>query len=148
MGRTVKVIKEATFDCAHMLTGHSGLCSNLHGHTYKIQVEIEGSLLESGSSEGMVIDFSDLKRIINNVIGKFDHAYIYDDTCGGQAELDIAALLVKNNMRVVGLPFRVTAENMAHYFFDTFNDELGNYYANVSCIRLWETPTSFAEYRG
>ena len=148
MGRNIKVIKEATFDCAHMLTGHNGLCSNLHGHTYKIQVEIEGTLLESGSSEGMVIDFADLKKIINDIVGEFDHAYIYDDVNGGQAELGIAELLIKNDMRVIGLPFRVTAENMVRYFFDAFDNALDSYDSNVSCIRLWETPTSFAEYRG
>lgn len=150
MGIPVRVTKEVTFDCAHMLTGHASLCCNLHGHTYKIQVELEGDLCERGSDEGMVIDFADLKVLISEIVGRFDHAYIYNSVSGGSVETGIAKLLSDSDMRVVALPFRVTAENMVRYFFDGFKTELAarGHSATVSCIRLWETPTSFAEYKG
>lgn len=149
MGIPVRVTKEATFDCAHMLSGHASLCRNLHGHTYKIQVELVGNLCERGTDEGMVMDFANLKQMITNIVGRFDHAFIYN-MVGGTVELGIANLLVDNGMRVVALPFRPTAEHMSKYFFDAFSAELEacDYDAKVFSIKLWETPTSFAEYRG
>ena len=47
----MEVSKEFTFDCAHMLTGHDGLCKNLHGHTYKLIISLEGVLQDRGSSK-------------------------------------------------------------------------------------------------
>ena len=72
-----KTAKEFTFDMAHMLDGHDGKCQNLHGHTYILQVEISGSLKESGAKKGMVMDFSDLKNIVKtHILDKMDHAFI------------------------------------------------------------------------
>ena len=56
-----KVSKEFSFDMAHLLDGHDGKCQNLHGHTYKLQVEITGHLITHGAKKSMVMDFSDLK---------------------------------------------------------------------------------------
>ena len=63
-----KISKEFSFDMAHLLDGHDGKCQNLHGHTYKLQVEISGDLYESGAKKAMVIDFSDLKSIVKKTI--------------------------------------------------------------------------------
>ena len=53
----MRVTKIFDWHCSHRLTNHEGLCKNIHGHTYKLEVEIDGSLLSGGSSDGMVIDF-------------------------------------------------------------------------------------------
>ena len=80
-----KVSKEFSFDMAHLLDGHDGKCQNLHGHTYKLQVEVCGNLYASGAKQGMVIDFSDLKSIVKRaVLDPMDHAFIYDQTSGKQ----------------------------------------------------------------
>lgn len=142
-----RVTKEMTFDCAHLLSGHEGLCANLHGHTYKIQVELEGPLYEDGPERGMVVDFSNLKEWMRDIVGPFDHAFIYEPN-GGHVEQEIAAVLLRNKMRTVWLPYRPTAENMAKYFYHAFEKQVKFTSLRVSCIRLWETPTSFAEYRG
>ena len=56
--------------------GHKGLCKNLHGHTYKMEVKIEGDLIKYGSSNGMVIDFGDLKEILMQEIDEvYDHSF-------------------------------------------------------------------------
>ncbi len=61
-----------TFDSAHYLPNHPK-CGNVHGHTYKVEVEVEGEL-----KDGMVVDFEDLKTILREIVSKFDHRLIND----------------------------------------------------------------------
>ena len=68
------VSKEITFDAAHMLSGYDGKCRNLHGHTYRLVVEVRGEPDESG----MVLDFFELKKRMQETADRFDHAYLYD----------------------------------------------------------------------
>ncbi|QEH45287.1 6-carboxytetrahydropterin synthase QueD [Aggregatibacter actinomycetemcomitans] len=137
-----KVSKEFSFDMAHLLDGHDGKCQNLHGHTYKLQVEVRGDLYQEGAKQGMVIDFSDLKKIVNHaILEPMDHAFIYDQT--SERESKIASLLQQLDSKTFGVPFRTTAEQLAQFIFNQLK-----YQENlpVSAIRLWETPTSFCEY--
>ncbi|MBN6080937.1 6-carboxytetrahydropterin synthase QueD [Aggregatibacter actinomycetemcomitans] len=137
-----KVSKEFSFDMAHLLDGHDGKCQNLHGHTYKLQVEVRGNLYQEGAKQGMVIDFSDLKKTVNHaILEPMDHAFIYDQT--SERESKIAALLQQLDSKTFGVPFRTTAEQLAQFIFNQLK------YQNnlpVSAVRLWETPTSFCEY--
>lgn len=136
-----KIAKEFSFDMAHMLDGHDGKCQNLHGHTYKLQVEVCGELIERGAKSGMVIDFSDLKAIVKReILDQMDHAFIYDTT--SERECQVAQLLTDLNSKNYGIPMRTTAENMAKFMFE----KLQTAGLNVSLIRLWETPTSYCEY--
>lgn len=150
----VNVTKEFTFDCAHLLEGHAGLCQNVHGHTYKMQVivaSMDGELIDAGASEGMVVDFSHLKADVNDaIVGKIDHAFVCRTLTTLPLESKERAIgsTIKNlGMRVFEMPIRPTAENMVEYFMKVLNKELcakdRDYY--VVGIRLWETPTSFAE---
>ena len=145
----MKVTKEVTFDCAHMLSGHNGLCKNLHGHTYKLQVGIEGEKIESGSSADMIVDFKDLKAAINNtVMSRFDHATIISgDAYRGSAEEELLHFLNRHDLRHIVLPKRTTAEDMALYIKEVITNDLAATYSNISnvSIRLYETPTSFVE---
>ncbi|MBN6074700.1 6-carboxytetrahydropterin synthase QueD [Aggregatibacter actinomycetemcomitans] len=137
-----KVSKEFSFDMAHLLDGHDGKCQNLHGHTYKLQVEVRGDLYQEGAKQGMVIDFSDLKKTVNRaILEPMDHAFIYDQT--SERESKIAALLQQLDSKTFGVPFRTTAEQLAQFIFNQLK-----YQENlpVSAVRLWETPTSFCEY--
>jgi len=54
------ITKSVKFDAAHVLTNHGGLCKNLHGHTYRVDVSVRQA--ENDSSD-MVMDFKDVKRI-------------------------------------------------------------------------------------
>lgn len=136
-----KIAKEFSFDMAHMLDGHDGKCQNLHGHTYKLQVEVYGKLIENGAKSGMVIDFSDLKAIVKReILDQMDHAFIYDTT--SERECQVAQLLTDLKSKNYGIPMRTTAENMAKFMFE----KLQTAGLNVSLIRLWETPTSYCEY--
>ncbi|WP_439259060.1 6-carboxytetrahydropterin synthase QueD [Lonepinella sp. BR2930] len=136
-----KVSKEFSFDMAHILDGHDGKCQNLHGHTYKLQVEVSGDLVANGAKKGMVIDFTDVKTVVKKaILDPMDHAFIYDTT--SQRECKIANLLNELDSKTFGIPMRTTAEEMARFIFNRLKNELP-----ISAIRLWETPTSFCEYR-
>ena len=131
------VFKECRFDAAHILTHHSGQCKNLHGHTYRVIVEVRAS----SEDEDMVIDFKDLKHLIEErILSRFDHSFIYDETSESQRE--IAAVIKKYGMKSVALPFRSTAENLARYFFEALADKVA-----VAGVKVYETPDSCAEYR-
>ncbi len=133
------VTKTVKFDAAHILTNHQGLCKNLHGHTYRVDVSVAQA---DGAGGDMVIDFKDLKRIATEVVcDRFDHAFIYNTESPGECE--IAAVVGRNGMRVVPIPFRSTAENLARLFFG----ELKARIPGLAAVKVWETADSCAEYR-
>ena len=135
----ITVTKTVRFDAAHVLTNHQGLCKNLHGHTYRVDVSVAQ---EADDGRDMVIDFKDLKGIANEVIcDRFDHSFIYNTESAGERE--IAAVVEKNGMRTVAIPFRSTAENLAKMFFG----ELKARIADLSAVKVWETADSCAEFR-
>lgn len=125
-GVKIKITKSFKFDSAHYLENHKGKCSSIHGHTYHLDVtvsRIDGGLQNSGSDEGMVIDFSDLKDIVKtHVIEKMDHKLLNDV-----------------------FQFRTTAENIALYIFEVLTENLKPLNLKVLNIKLWETPDSCVE---
>lgn len=135
-----KVTKTVKFDAAHVLTNHQGLCKNLHGHTYRVDVTVVGD-----ESQDMVIDFKELKNLANDVIcSVFDHAFIYNTESVGERE--IAAVVEKNGMRTVPIPFRSTAENLAKYFYALLEPRI-TLPSRLDAVKVWETADSCAEYR-
>ena len=79
------VVKTFYFEGAHKLPFHGGLCKNLHGHSFKLEIGIRGHIKQAiaGNSDdselGMIIDFSKLISIVNEeVISKLDHTYLND----------------------------------------------------------------------
>ncbi|MFD1244045.1 6-carboxytetrahydropterin synthase QueD [Paralysiella testudinis] len=140
----MKIVKTFSFDLAHMLDGHDGKCRNLHGHTYKLEVEISGSLAQGGAKDGMVMDFADVKACVKHWVAEpFDHAFVYNRH--SERESRLAALLQNWQLKTVAMDKRTTAENMAQHMFCLLRQQGG---LNVSAIRLWETPTSYCEYTG
>lgn len=137
-----KTAKQFTFDMAHMLDGHDGKCQNLHGHTYILQVEVSGSLNETGAKKSMVVDFADLKDIVKtHILDKMDHAFIYDTT--SERESQVANLLNNLNSKTYGINTRTTAEEMTRHIFQILKTQAA---LPVSLVRLWETPSSYCEY--
>jgi len=135
----ITVTKTVRFDAAHVLTNHRGLCKNLHGHTYRVDVSVTQP--EDDVSD-MVIDFKDLKRIaVETVCDRFDHAFIYNTESAGERE--IAAVVEKNGMRTVAIPFRSTAENLAKLFYGDLKPRI----PGLSAVKVWETADSCAEHR-
>ncbi|MGG5794097.1 6-carboxytetrahydropterin synthase QueD [Bacillus cereus] len=127
--KRVMVSKEFTFDAAHHLHCYEGKCKNLHGHTYKVIFGISGYVNEIG----LAIDFGDIKEIWKNEIEIYlDHRYLNET-----------------------LPaMNTTAENMVVWIYEKMaealtKDNRANEYkgARVEFVRLFETPTSYAEVR-
>ncbi len=143
------VTKEFVWDSAHMLYGHGGLCKNVHGHTYKMHVELahNQSVITRGPSKGMVMDFKDLKELVKErLVDQLDHAFI---TSGqSKEEIILVEVMTELNMKVYDLGARPTAENMARIFAEKLNNDIQSNYDNIRVVSVtvWETPTSFAKY--
>ena len=135
----LSVTKTVKFDAAHILTNHQGLCKNLHGHTYRVDVTVSQV---AGDMSDMVIDFKDLKSIATQVIcDRFDHAFIYNTDSVGERE--IAEVVEKYGMRTVAIPFRSTAENLAKMFYQDLKVRI----PGLAAVKVWETAESCAERR-
>lgn len=141
--------KEFKWEMAHMLTGHEGLCKNVHGHSYKMQVTVsrESRTVLSGPSKGMVLDFSDLKRSIEKeLVDHLDHAFMIDGSADGLEKQLHQLLEGKSKLYVV--MYRPTAENMAQDFFAQISTILEEHFGNtvqLESVKVWETVTAFAE---
>jgi 6-pyruvoyltetrahydropterin/6-carboxytetrahydropterin synthase len=110
--------KDFTFDSAHFLTKYHGKCENLHGHTYKLRVTVEGPVGE----EGMVMDFKELKAVVKEkVLDRYDHQNLNDFFENPSAEL--VAMKIWEDL-VPELPVKLYE------------------------VILWETAESFVTYRG
>ncbi len=127
--KRVLVSKEFTFDAAHHLHCYEGKCKNLHGHTYTVVFGISGYVDEIG----LMMDFGDIKEIWKNDIEiHLDHRYLNET-----------------------LPaMNTTAENMVVWIYEKMKESLSKEEnqdrykgARVEFVRLFETPTSFAEAR-
>lgn len=115
----ISVTKIFTFDAAHCLPFHKGKCKEVHGHTYKLEVTVTGPMDENE----ILIDFSDLKSIVNEqIVDKYDHKMLND---------------------FFTYP---TAEHMVGIFASVLCCHFAEKEMDVIRIKLWETPTSFAEW--
>lgn len=145
--------KEFTWDMAHMLEGHLGLCKNVHGHTYKMHVTVqsrdeENDVIVTGPSFGMVCDFKDLKNIVmEHIVDPLDHAFMYNINSVDAVEKKIAYVLVEAGRKTVPVYYRPTAENMAKNFYEQLDKLFEEQPFKLVEVSLWETPTSFATYR-
>ena len=140
----ITITKEFSFEAAHALEGYDGPCRNIHGHSYKLAVTVTGSRLTDPSSpkKGMIMDFGDLKSIVNTtVIEPFDHALI----------LPRDTSLRINDNEETGFPklkivdYQPTSENLLLDFAAQIGHLLPQGIRLVK-IRLQETSTSFAEW--
>lgn len=146
----ITATKEFKWEMAHMLTGHKGLCQNIHGHSYKMQVTVSriSRTIQSGSSEGMVLDFSDLKNIVEDtLINRLDHAFMMNGNAAGLERELLHMLHGKVKIYVVG--YRPTAENMARDFYEVISKQLEDLDKTITLesVKIWETATAYAEYR-
>lgn len=154
------ITKEYIWDMSHMLAGHGGLCKNIHGHTYKMEVTVarkDGDVIDvrcdgaCSPAHGMVIDFKDLSNIVKELVVKpLDHAFMgWKDTCSAE-EQEIIDVLKRHGLKTYLVDYRPTAENMAKDFFIKIQNQLDalehNGNLEVVSVKIWETPTSYAVY--
>ncbi len=116
---TVKV--RSDFSGAHNLKGYKGRCEELHGHNWRIEVEVDSEELDA---TGMVIDFKELKNILDEIIGGMDHKYLNE--IGHFKEIN------------------PTSENIARYIFESISERKPD--LGLGRVIVWETDSSSATY--
>jgi len=142
MTRYAIITQEFTFEASHCLPGHRGKCKRPHGHSYRLQVSLRGPIIDAPgeSDDGMVMDFEDLKQIVNTTV--LEH--LPDSTPRGSAAQPIESGGMDHNDLNALTGIRTTAENLAHWIWDALvangvPDHL------LYRVRLWETPRGFVE---
>ena len=132
------VSKNFSLEMAHRLPSHGGLCKNIHGHSYKIRLTIEGDVSQD---KNMVIDYSDLTAIANTVFAKYDHSFLVE-----QNDTIMLNFLRQNDLRHVLLEKPSTAENLCQIFADELITKIKthNNIHNLK-IRVYETNNTYAE---
>ena len=123
----IRVTRRFEFAAAHYLPDHKGLCKNMHGHNYVLEVTVEGEI----GVGGMVVDFTDLKLQVRDVLANLDHKVVND---------------VMESYAMSGAP---TAENMIGWIWDeivkVFGDQVPSPKYWLYNLRLYETPNCWVE---
>ena len=138
----IRITKEFKFEMAHALYGYDGLCKNIHGHSYRMWVTVKGNVLQNNNDvkNGMVIDFGELKQIINDcIVDKYDHSFVLNKNTP-HFNIDFSAF-----EKVYFLPYQPTSENLVADFAKIIMNKIPK---NITLHKLVlsETATSFAEW--
>lgn len=132
----MKIAKEFHWEMGHRLPEHFGMCKNIHGHSYKMFVELEGSLDENG----MIMDYFDLKKIVNPIIEKLDHAFmVYEKD---KQTIDFLES-VKSKKVIVG--FQSTVENICKYILSEIKKQKLTSNVKKLKVRIFESIDDYAE---
>ncbi|MEQ6124979.1 6-carboxytetrahydropterin synthase [Pseudotenacibaculum sp. MALMAid0570] len=142
---TIRITKQFNFETGHALYGYDGKCRNVHGHSYKLSVTVVGKPIDDTSNVkyGMVIDFGDLKKIVNEeIVDIFDHATVFNKNT---PHVELAKELKDRGHHVLLVDYQPTSEMMVIDFAAKIQKRLPENIKLFS-IKLQETETSFAEW--
>jgi 6-pyruvoyltetrahydropterin/6-carboxytetrahydropterin synthase len=118
---TLKILTD--FASAHTLRDYPGECRRMHGHNWKLEVEVTAQALDQ---QGMAMDFKTIKTSARELCAQLDHRYLNDIP-----------------------PFdriNPTAENLAAFFYQGLREKINNERVRVSAITLWETDRACVRY--
>lgn len=131
------VAKEFEWNMSHRLQRHTGLCKNIHGHTYKIRLVLDGYI----SHGGMVFDYYEIAKIVQPFIDSLDHSFL----CQADDEL-MKEFLINNGFKHLIIQSEPTAENICHWFAENLTPKFREYDNLKSiAIRIYETSDTYAE---
>jgi len=116
----IKIIR--SFSGAHRLKGYRGKCENVHGHNWRVEVELISGRLDK---TGISVDFRIAKKVLDRVLKKLDHTLLND----------VAGFRDKNP----------SAENIARHIFDSIRNKFSKK-AKVKRVTVWETENAGASY--
>ena len=140
----IRLSKEFRFEMAHALWNYDGLCKNIHGHSYILRVTVIGTPINDDNhvKNGMVMDFGDLKRIVNEqIVDRLDHTVVLNEESPYQKVLELPQM----GGRHVITPYQPTCENMLVDFAQRIKSNLSQN-VELHSLRLHETANSFAEW--
>ena len=141
------ITRRLEFDAGHRIPNHNSQCRHLHGHRYAIEITLSGQVIatEGVSEQGMVMDFSEVKTIAQNIlVNQWDHAFLVYQ---GDAAV-VAFLATLQDHKTVILDEVPTAENLAALAFRILDTAYVDRYGNqlkLERIRLYETPNNWAD---
>ena len=141
----IRITKQFNFETGHALYGYDGKCRNVHGHSYKLSVTVIGKPIEDANhvKYGMVIDYSDLKKIVQEeIVLKFDHATVFNQNT---PHIELAKELEDRGHHVILVDYQPTSENMVIDFAERIKSRLPENIGLFS-LRLQETESSYAEW--
>ena len=141
----IRITKQFSFETGHALYGYDGKCKNVHGHSYKLSVTVIGEPISDNSNVkfGMVIDFSDLKKIVKEeIVDQFDHATVFNKNT---PHIELAKELSNRGHHVILVDYQPTSENMVIDFAQKIKNRLPAE-IKLHSLKLQETDTSFAEW--
>ncbi|HLV47411.1 MAG TPA: 6-carboxytetrahydropterin synthase [Flavobacterium sp.] len=141
----IRITKQFNFETGHALYGYDGKCRNVHGHSYKLSVTVIGKPITDSNhvKYGMVIDFSDLKKIVQEeIVSNFDHATVFNKNT---PHIELAKELEDRGHHVILVDYQPTSENMVIDFAQRIKNRLPENIKLFS-LRLQETESSYAEW--
>lgn len=135
-----KLKVEHSFDSAHFLYGYQGKCRNIHGHRWKVEVEIKDEkLIEEGQLRGMIVDFGYIKKDVKKLLDYYDHTLIVEKNTLKSKTLEC---LLDEGFKIIETDFRPTAENFSYFFYK----EIEKKGYKLSKVTVYETPNNSASY--
>ncbi len=132
----MKIAKEFNWEMGHRLPEHFGKCKNIHGHSYKMLVEIEGDVMENG----MVMDYYHLKDAVEPLVEKLDHAFLVFNE-----DEEVIDFLIKMNSKKMIVNFQSTVENITRFFLNEIKNARLPHNIRKVKVRVCETPDDYAE---
>jgi len=141
----IRITKKFRFEAAHALYGYDGKCKNIHGHNYNLFVTVIGVAVSDSSNVkcGMVMDFGDLKKIVNSeIIDNFDHSVIFNKN---SPHKELASNLINDGHKVIMANYQPTIEEMVTDFANKISSKLPDD-IKLHSLKLEETETSYSEW--
>lgn len=141
----IRITKQFSFETGHALYGYDGKCKNVHGHSYHLDVTVIGQPISDPTHVkfGMVIDFSDLKKIVKEeIVTVFDHATVFNKNT---PHVELANELASRGHDVILVGYQPTSEMMVIDFAEKIKKRLPET-IKLHALKLQETTTSFAEW--
>lgn len=143
----ISITRRLEFDAGHRLPNHESRCRNIHGHRYAIEITLTAAVIheEGAADDGMVMDFSDVKKIAQEkLVDAWDHAFLAYR--GDRTMVDFLGTLPDH--KTVILDQVPTAENLVQIAFsilkDAYYDRFGHA-LRLTHVRLYETPNCWAD---
>lgn len=135
----MKIAKTFRWEMGHRLIDHQGGCRNLHGHSYRMRIEIEGEPADNG----MILDFDEMTAAVRPLLQEWDHAFLCD-----QRDTDLVAFLQARDMKHSVIPFPSTVENLVRLVVQRLEPVFaGHDQVRAFTVRVHETETSSASSR-
>ena len=140
----VRLTKQFEFEMSHALLNYDGLCRNIHGHSYKLQITVIGEpkCEPEHPKDGMVVDFTVLKKLVKeNIVNPLDHSLMINDVYAHDKLVELGEMYERHHV----VNFQPTSENLVIFIAEKLKKLLPEN-IEIFSVRLFETSSSFAEW--